>query len=232
MWVYKAAIIIWITFGLGYLLMILGFISKGMTHKNVRVVINRPLSTVRSTKQRLARDVDYMRNVVSELYLMKIKPMYELDGSEGEVGTGDGLQPNDLKRRRHSSFPSLVSRSRQPSMASSMLARNISESVLKSMSLNFNEVAGDHWSVPSSKNSGTATPPTSMLARNISDSILKNLNQFEKAEKRNVSKDNSALSDDLLDAVVHALNIQVMTDVIDAVDELNDYEDRWVRHMG
>ncbi len=95
MWIYKSSIIIWIIFGLGYLIMILGFISKGMTHKKVRVVIEKRLNTIRFTKEKLSRDIDYMRRVVNELYLMKIKPVYD-DHLEAEEELQ--LQASNSKR--------------------------------------------------------------------------------------------------------------------------------------
>ena len=67
---------IWILFGLGYLLMILGFIGKGLTHKKVRIVIENRLNNIKSTKDKLSNDVAYMRRVINELYMMKIKPVF------------------------------------------------------------------------------------------------------------------------------------------------------------
>jgi len=72
-------IIIWIVFGLGYLVMILGFITKGITSKKVRVVIGRRLNKIRITKEKLSRDVEYIRKVVNEIYLMKVEPGYDVE---------------------------------------------------------------------------------------------------------------------------------------------------------
>jgi hypothetical protein len=111
MWIYKAFIIIWITFGLGYLIMILGFISKGMTHKSVRVVIEKRLNTIRFTKEKLSRDIDYMRRVVNELYLMKVKPVYDTDEEAEnfkEKAKRTQSQPCIKFERRYSSVPQLA----------------------------------------------------------------------------------------------------------------------------
>jgi hypothetical protein len=81
LWVYKVVIIVWIVFGLGYLVMILGFITKGITSKKVRIVIAKRLNGIRVTRENLSRDVEYMRRVVNELYLMKVKPVYEDDNN-------------------------------------------------------------------------------------------------------------------------------------------------------
>jgi len=49
--------------------MILGFITKGITSNQVRGVLEKKLNRIRITREKLAKDVDYMRKVATELYL-------------------------------------------------------------------------------------------------------------------------------------------------------------------
>jgi hypothetical protein len=197
MWVYKAFIIIWITFGLGYLIMILGFISKGMTSKKVRVVIERRLNTIRSTKDKLSKDITYMRRVVNELYLMKIKPVYEVD----EAAEQSAREDFATKRKRTQSSPCVTfGGQRQLSSSLSSLPR------------------GSPRGSPNSRKKSVA----SLMNRRSSDSDLHNIDKestFDNAVKNGVT------ADELLVTVVNALSGDVMLDVMDAVEELNDLED-------
>jgi len=56
--------------------MVLGFISKGLTSKHVKLVLDKQINSFSSRKEKLARDIGYMRRQVNELYFMKIKPVY------------------------------------------------------------------------------------------------------------------------------------------------------------
>lgn len=224
MWIYKSFIVIWITFGLGYLIMvrfylslielklyieesctifqILGFISKGMTHKRVRVVIEKRLNTIRFTKEKLSRDIDYMRRVVNELYLMKIKPVYDDDSeSEEEAFKAKAKrtqsQPNISRplERRHSSLPQLTE------------IRVASSSALENGGVKFTI--------------GEQPKTTPKLVRRCSDSDLSHIDRdktFTSAIRQQVTVD------ELLVTVVNALSGNVMHEVMDAVEELNEYE--------
>jgi len=72
LWIYKSIVIVWIVFGLGYLLMILGFISKGLKSKKIRSAVEKRLISIRLTRDKLTKDVEFMRRIVNELYLMKV----------------------------------------------------------------------------------------------------------------------------------------------------------------
>lgn len=207
MYVYKAALIIWITFGLGYLIMILGFITKGMTHKRVRVVIEKRLNTILYTKEKLSRDIDYMRRVVNELYLMKVKPVYDDDYNSDsdedfkKKALRTQSQPNinmTKFNRRHSSFPQL-----------SEIGSNATTQ----------QNGGVHFTVGESN----ISPKKPLkLARRCSDSDLSHIDRdktFESAIRHQVTVD------ELLVSVVNALSGNVMHEVMDAVEELNELEE-------
>jgi len=216
MWVYKASIIIWITFGLGYLLMILGFIAKGMTSKRVRVVIERRLNTIRSTKEKLSKDIDYMRRVVNELYLMKIKPVYEVEEWE-KNGTGE--EDFKAKRKRTQSTP-CVSFAGQRRLSTSLtnLPRQVSP-IIRSREGR----PGRKTSCGSLQGQSTlfANSPSS-LRRRCSDTDLQNIDREKTFES---AMTNGVTADELLVTVVNALSGNVMLDVMEAVDELNHCED-------
>jgi hypothetical protein len=116
-------------FGLGYLLMILSFITKGMTSKKVRTVIEKRLHGIKSTKEKLSKDIDYMRRVVQELYLMKAKPAF---GSE--IGDG-GPHHSDLHHNHNGTH-------RTPA------ARRYTTDVRRNVSFNMNHLSNTRRGVP------------------------------------------------------------------------------------
>ncbi|XP_065202063.1 open rectifier potassium channel protein 1 isoform X2 [Planococcus citri] len=71
---YKIGIFVWIMFGLGYLVMILGFISKAMQCKKM-ARLERKL--VEKVWNEFTRDFSYLRRMLNEVYLLKFKPVYQ-----------------------------------------------------------------------------------------------------------------------------------------------------------
>ncbi|KAJ9586868.1 hypothetical protein L9F63_019550, partial [Diploptera punctata] len=97
---YKVLLLIWIVFGLGYLVMILGFITRAMRSKKVARLEHKLASNLKHTQSKLwhnfTRDMSYFRRVLNELYVMKLKPVYKYE------------EPIDIKiRARSSSEPTL-----------------------------------------------------------------------------------------------------------------------------
>lgn len=74
---YKVMLLVWIVFGLGYLVMILGFISSAMRSKRVARLERKLAINIKHTHSKLwsslARDVSYLRRVLNEMYVMKLK---------------------------------------------------------------------------------------------------------------------------------------------------------------
>ncbi|KAF4532849.1 hypothetical protein B566_EDAN001452 [Ephemera danica] len=78
--VYRTFIVLWIVFGLGYLAMILSFITRAMRSSRIRRLEQRVAKRFKSTHARLwhgaSRDLRYLRRVLNELYMLKFKPVY------------------------------------------------------------------------------------------------------------------------------------------------------------
>ncbi|PSN45779.1 hypothetical protein C0J52_10769 [Blattella germanica] len=78
---YKTLLLIWIIFGLGYLVMILGFITRAMRSKKVARLEHKLATNLKHTQSKIwstfTRDVSYLRRTLNELYVMKLKPVYK-----------------------------------------------------------------------------------------------------------------------------------------------------------
>ncbi|KAJ8972927.1 hypothetical protein NQ317_014877 [Molorchus minor] len=71
---YKVFLLVWVIGGLGYVVMILGFITQGMRHKRV-VEIEKMLATnIIKTPQKIR---DELRNILQEFLFMRVKPVYK-----------------------------------------------------------------------------------------------------------------------------------------------------------
>lgn len=75
--IYKIVLLFWIMFGLGYLVMILGFISRAMRSKKMAKLERTLTKNLKQTHSKIlnefSRDVTYARRLLSELYLLKFK---------------------------------------------------------------------------------------------------------------------------------------------------------------
>lgn len=64
-------------FGLGYLVMILGFISRAMRCKKVAYLERKLAQNLKQTHMKIlnefSRDVSYVRRLLNEMYLLKFK---------------------------------------------------------------------------------------------------------------------------------------------------------------
>ncbi|XP_050542134.1 open rectifier potassium channel protein 1 isoform X2 [Daktulosphaira vitifoliae] len=75
---YKVFLVFWIMFGLGYLFMILSFISRAMRSKTLEhIFLERVKQTHSKIWNQFTKDVVYIRRVLNESYLMKFKPVYK-----------------------------------------------------------------------------------------------------------------------------------------------------------
>lgn len=78
-WVYRSFIIIWILFGLGYLIMVINIITKGLRSNPVVAPVialeKRMAARIRATRHLLAKDGVALRQLVHDIRAMKIKPV-------------------------------------------------------------------------------------------------------------------------------------------------------------
>lgn len=74
---YQIFLIVWITFGLGYIVMLLGFITSGMRSKGVHMLEKKIASQFKNTQNRIlqgfTKDITAIRKIVNEANLIKIR---------------------------------------------------------------------------------------------------------------------------------------------------------------
>ncbi|VVD00096.1 unnamed protein product [Leptidea sinapis] len=77
---YQIFLIVWITFGLGYIVMLLGFITSGMRSEKVHRLEQKFAYQLKSTQSKIlqgfTRDVAVIRKIINEANLIKLKPVY------------------------------------------------------------------------------------------------------------------------------------------------------------
>ncbi|TGZ54335.1 uncharacterized protein Ork1 [Temnothorax longispinosus] len=99
---YKIFLICWISFGLGYIVMIMTFIARGMRSKKITRLEHKLAMNLKLTQSKIwnefNKEVDYLRRVFNELQLSKVKRVY--------VNKYDTEEP-PAKFQRSNSFPNL-----------------------------------------------------------------------------------------------------------------------------
>ncbi|EFN84522.1 uncharacterized protein LOC105183149 isoform X2 [Harpegnathos saltator] len=99
---YKTFLICWISFGLGYIVMIMTFIARGMRSKKITRLEHKLAMNLKHTQSKIwnefNKEVDYLRRVFNELQLSKVKRVY-VDEYDYEVPPA--------KLSRSNSFPDL-----------------------------------------------------------------------------------------------------------------------------
>lgn len=99
---YKIFLICWISFGLGYIVMIMTFIARGMRSKKFTRLEHKLAMNLKLTQSKIwnefNKEVNYLRRVFNELQLSKVKRVY-VDEYESE-------EP-PAKFPRSNSFPNL-----------------------------------------------------------------------------------------------------------------------------
>ncbi|CAH0726902.1 unnamed protein product, partial [Brenthis ino] len=77
---YQIFLIVWITFGLGYIVMLLGFITSGMRSERVHRLEQKFACQLKSTQSKIlqgfTRDIAVIRKIINEANLLKVKPVY------------------------------------------------------------------------------------------------------------------------------------------------------------
>lgn len=74
---YQIFLIVWITFGLGYIVMLLGFITSGMRSERVHRLEQKFACQLKSTQSKIlhgfTRDIAIIRKIINEANLLKVK---------------------------------------------------------------------------------------------------------------------------------------------------------------
>ncbi|PZC77791.1 hypothetical protein B5X24_HaOG202981 [Helicoverpa armigera] len=77
---YQIFLIIWITFGLGYIVMLLGFITSGMRSERIHRIEQKFACQFKNTQNKIlqgfTKDLSALRKIINEANLIKIKPVY------------------------------------------------------------------------------------------------------------------------------------------------------------
>ncbi|XP_078049181.1 open rectifier K[+] channel 1 isoform X2 [Augochlora pura] len=99
---YKIFLIFWISFGLGYIVMIMTFIARGMRSKKITRIEHKLAVNLKHTQSKIwnefNKEIDYLRRVFNELQLSKVKRVY-VDECSQEIPRA--------KFPRSNSFPDL-----------------------------------------------------------------------------------------------------------------------------
>jgi hypothetical protein len=74
---YRVVVLVWIMFGLGYLLMIMGYLTSFLRSKRVARLERKLANNIKLTQAKLwnsfTRDVHHLRRVLNEMYVMTLK---------------------------------------------------------------------------------------------------------------------------------------------------------------
>ncbi|XP_018560904.1 open rectifier potassium channel protein 1 [Anoplophora glabripennis] len=71
---YKIFLLVWVIGGLGYVVMVLGFITQGMQSKRVIEIEKMLAENIKKTPQKIR---DELRNVLQEFLFLRVKPVYK-----------------------------------------------------------------------------------------------------------------------------------------------------------
>lgn len=74
---YEIFVLIWFVFGLCYILMLIGFIARGMQSKKIRDFEKQLAENIKITHNRIwtgvSKDVGYLRRILNEIYIMRVR---------------------------------------------------------------------------------------------------------------------------------------------------------------
>ncbi|KAM0727834.1 Open rectifier potassium channel protein 1 [Formica fusca] len=96
---YKIFLIFWISFGLGYIVMIMTFIARGMRSKKITRLEHKLAMNLKHTQSKIwnefNKEVNYLRRVFNELQLSKVKRIY-VDEYDYEIPPTKFLRSNSF----------------------------------------------------------------------------------------------------------------------------------------
>nr|XP_050848064.1 open rectifier potassium channel protein 1 isoform X1 [Vespula vulgaris]XP_050848065.1 open rectifier potassium channel protein 1 isoform X1 [Vespula vulgaris]XP_050848066.1 open rectifier potassium channel protein 1 isoform X1 [Vespula vulgaris]XP_050848067.1 open rectifier potassium channel protein 1 isoform X1 [Vespula vulgaris]XP_050848069.1 open rectifier potassium channel protein 1 isoform X1 [Vespula vulgaris] len=111
---YKTFLICWISFGLGYIVMIMTFIAQGMRSKKIIRIEHKLAMNLKHTQSKIwnefNKEINYFRRVFNELQFSKVKRVY-VDEYNYEIPPTKFLRSNsfpDLRKLIYGGFESSV----------------------------------------------------------------------------------------------------------------------------
>ena len=79
---YRVMTLIWILFGLGYLLMIMGYVTAFLRSKKVARIEQKLANNIKLTQSKLwsslTHEINYLRRILNEMYVMTLKVNFML----------------------------------------------------------------------------------------------------------------------------------------------------------
>jgi len=81
-WLYRLFVVVWMFFGLAYLVMVINIITQGLRSRPVIKLEKKMASHIRATRVKLAKDARLLRNLVNEIKIIKIKPVYRSEKND------------------------------------------------------------------------------------------------------------------------------------------------------
>ncbi|GAB0094942.1 open rectifier potassium channel protein 1 [Sergentomyia squamirostris] len=77
---YEVFVIFWFVFGLGYILMIMGFLVKAYQSRRVKQLEHKLAASLKETQHRVwsgvTKDIGFLRKILNELHMLNFKPVY------------------------------------------------------------------------------------------------------------------------------------------------------------
>lgn len=77
---YQVFVLVWFVFGLSYILMLIGFIARGMQSKKIARLEQQLMDNLKLTHNRLwngvSKDVSYLRRILNEVNIMRFRVNY------------------------------------------------------------------------------------------------------------------------------------------------------------
>lgn len=74
---YQMFVLVWFVFGLSYILMLIGFIARGMQSKKITRLEQQLTDNIKLTHNRIwhevSKDVGYLRRILNEVYIMRFR---------------------------------------------------------------------------------------------------------------------------------------------------------------
>lgn len=74
---YQIFVFVWFVFGLCYILMLIGFIARGMQSKKISRFEKQLAENIKLTHNRIwngvSKDVGYLRRILNEIYIMRVR---------------------------------------------------------------------------------------------------------------------------------------------------------------
>lgn len=79
---YEIFVIIWFVFGLCYILMLIGFLARGMQSKKFKRIEKLLAEQIKLTHNRIwsgvSKDMGFLRRILNEIYIMRVRVCFNL----------------------------------------------------------------------------------------------------------------------------------------------------------